>query len=142
MRSITGRLSLLLLAAPTLAVAAAAAPGTGLPLSAPVPGGVAVVCVGRASEPEPRVVFGGERVLVTRVGDTWRAVVGLPLGLKPGAHELEIDDGDGGRSLRFDVRAHKYGEQHVRLRDRRMVEPPKAVLARKAREHEIQLKAL
>lgn len=142
MRSITGRLSLLLLAVPTLAVAAAAdAPGAGLPLAASVPGGVAVVCVGRASEPEPRVVFGGERVLVTRVGDSWRALVGLPLGLKPGPHDLEIDDGDGGRSLRFEVRAHKYGEQHVRMRDRRMVEPPKAVLARIAREHEILLKA-
>jgi peptidase M23-like protein len=134
---------LFLSAVPAVALSAAPALGdTGLPVSAPVPGGVAVVCVGRASAPEPRVAFGGERVLVTRVGDSWRAIVGLPLALKPGEHELEIDDGDGARSrLRFEVLAHKYGEQHVRLRDRRMVEPPKADLVRIAREQQVLMKA-
>jgi peptidase M23-like protein len=131
-------------AVPVLALALGAAPSfadSGLPLSAPVPGGVAVVCLGRASAPEPRAAFDGRRVLVTRVGDTWRAVVGLPLALRPGEHALEVDDGDGGRSLRFQVVPHKYGEQHVKLRDRRMVEPPKAVLARIAREQQELLKA-
>jgi biotin carboxyl carrier protein len=127
---------------PALALAAAPAfAGTGLPVSAPVPGGVAVVCLGRASEPAPRVAFDGRRVLVARVGDTWRAVVGLPLALRPGEHALEVEDGDGGRSVRFSVAPHKYGEQHVKLRDRRMVEPPKAVLVRIAREQKTLLAA-
>jgi peptidase M23-like protein len=127
-----------------VALALAAAPcfaQTGLPLSAPVPGGVAVVCLGRASEPAPRAVFDGRRVLVARVGDTWRAVVGLPLATRPGEHALEVEDGEGGRSVRFAVAPHTYGEQHVKLRDRRMVEPPKAVLARIAREQQALLKA-
>ncbi|HEY6863173.1 MAG TPA: peptidoglycan DD-metalloendopeptidase family protein [Burkholderiales bacterium] len=129
---------------PLLAWALAAAPAfadTALPLSAPVPGGVAVVCLGRASEPAPRVEFDGRRVLVARVGDTWRAVVGLPLALAPGRHALEVEDGDGGRSVAFEVVPHKYGEQHVRLRDQRMVTPPKALLARIAREQETLLSA-
>jgi biotin carboxyl carrier protein len=127
-----------------LALALAAAPcfaQTALPLSAPVPGGVAVVCVGRASEPAPRVAFDGRRVLVARAGDTWRAVVGLPLATRPGEHALEVDDADGGRVVSFAVAPHKYGEQHVKLRDRRMVEPPKKVLARIAREQQALLKA-
>jgi hypothetical protein len=132
-------------ALPILVLAlAGAAPSfaeSSLPLSAPVPGGVAVVCLGRASEPAPRVAFDGRRVLVMRVGDTWRAVVGLPLALRPGGHALEVEDGDGGRSVGFEVVPHKYGEQHVRLRDRRMVEPPKSVLARIAREHDTLMKA-
>jgi peptidase M23-like protein len=129
---------------PVLASALAAAPSfaqTGLPLSAPVPGGVAVVCLGSASAPAPRAAFDGRRVLVTRVGDTWRAVVGLPLALRPGGYALEVDDADGGRVVSFAVAPHKYGEQHVKLRDRRMVEPPKAVLARIAREQRTLLAA-
>jgi biotin carboxyl carrier protein len=127
-----------------VALALAAAPclaQTALPLAAPVPGGVAVVCVGRASEPAPRVAFDGRRVLVARAGDTWRAVVGLPLAIRPGEHALEVDDADGGRVVSFAVAPHKYGEQHVTLRDRRMVEPPKKVLARIAREQQALLNA-
>jgi hypothetical protein len=126
-----------------LALAATvAASEIGLPVSAPVPGGVAVVCVGSASGPVPRVTFAGNRVLVARVGDTWRAVVGLPLALKPGPHEIVVQEGaDAARTLGFEVGAHAYGEQHVKLRDRRMVEPPKADLRRIAREQETILKA-
>jgi peptidase M23-like protein len=129
-----------LIVIPALVLAACAAQAA-LPVSAPVPGGVAVVCVGRTSDPAPRVVFGGRRVLVARAGDTWRAVIGLPLALRPGPHEIEIEDGASARSLRFQVGVHAYGVQHVRLRDRRMVEPPKADLERIAREQETLMKA-
>lgn len=123
-------------------VCAAPPPETVLPISSPVPGGVAVVCVGSASGPAPRAVFGGRRVMVARARDTWRAVIGLPLALKPGAHELKVEDGAGGeQTIRFEVGTHTYGEQHLKLRDRRMVEPPKADLARIAREQETLMKA-
>src|SRR5216684_1927057 len=97
-------LYLLALIAPALALAAAArAEENGLPLAAPVPGGVAVVCVGRAPDPAPRVVFDGQRVRVARLGDAWHAVVGLPLALKPGAHQLSVlEGGKGARTIRFD----------------------------------------
>src|SRR5258708_3355309 len=76
-----------------LTAAVSAAQGD-LPLAAPVPGGVAIVCVGRAPGPAPQVVFDGQRVLVARVGDVWQAVVGLPLALRPGAHVLSVLDGE------------------------------------------------
>jgi peptidase M23-like protein len=135
------RLCLIAWIVPSLATAASAQDAA-LPISAAVPGGVAVVCLGAASGPAPRVEFGGRRVLVARVRDTWRAVVGLPLALHPGPHELEVQGGaDGAQSVRFEVGAHDYGAQHVKLRDRRLVEPPAADLRRIAREQQTLAKA-
>src|SRR5258708_12959203 len=61
-----------------LAVAASAAQGD-LPLTAPVPGGVAIVCVGRAPGPAPQVLFDGHRALVPPVPHTSPATAPLPL---------------------------------------------------------------
>src|SRR5213595_2507438 len=103
----------------TLAVAVPASQGD-LPLTAPVPGGVAIVCVGRAPGPAPQVLFDGQRVLVARVGDIWHAVVGLPLALCPGAHELSVLDGERtARAIPFKVGKRAYETQHVTLANRR-----------------------
>src|SRR5713226_8634362 len=114
------RLHILALIAPGLALAVAArAAQSDLPLAAPVPGGIAVVCVGRAPDAAPQVVFDGQRVRIARVGDAWHAVVGLPLALKPGAHQLSVlEGGKGARTIRFDVRSHDYEAQHLTLADR------------------------
>jgi peptidase M23-like protein len=124
-----GRLALV---ACGLALAAAApAAEDDLPVAAPVPGGVAVICVGRAPEPAPQVTFDGRRVLVMRTGDDWRAVVGLPLSLKPGPHEVSVLQGEKGlRSIRFDVAAHRYDVQRLTLANLRQVEPEPADLLR------------
>ena len=116
----------------------AAAAQTDLPLSAPVPGGIAIVCVGRAASPAPLVKFEGQRVLVARVGDAWQAVVGLPLALKPGAHELAVVQAEKvERSVPFRVGTRKYDTQYVTLADRRQVEPEPEDLRRIAREHDL-----
>src|SRR5882672_10011207 len=117
-----------------LALAAAVSASQGdLPLTAPVPGGVAIVCVGRAPGPAPQVVFDGQRVLVARVGDVWQAVVGLPLALRPGAHELSVLDGDrSGRAISFKVGRRDYETQHLTLANRRQVEPEPEDLRRLA----------
>src|SRR5258708_17921622 len=117
--------------------AAARAEESGWPLGAPVPGGVAVVSGGRAPDPATGVVFDGQRVRVARVGDAWHAVVGLPLALKPGAHELSVLEGEkSAYTVRFDVRPHDYEAQHVTLADRRQVEPGPADRLRIARDQE------
>ncbi|HTF14910.1 MAG TPA: peptidoglycan DD-metalloendopeptidase family protein [Burkholderiales bacterium] len=129
--------------APGLALAAAISPSQGdLPLTAPVPGGVAIVCVGRAPGPAPQVVFDGQRVLVARVGDAWQAVVGLPLALRPGAHELSVLEGEtSARAIRFQVGRREYETQHVTLANRRQVEPEPEDLRRIAREQESLVRA-
>jgi len=130
--------------APGLALCAAAVSASQgvLPLTAPVPGGVAIVCVGRAPGPAPQVAFDGQRVLVARVGDVWHAVVGLPLALRPGAHELSVLDGETSvRTIRFDVGSRKYETQHLVLADRRQVDPAPEDLRRIAREQEALARA-
>src|SRR2546422_6198430 len=126
-----------------LALAAAVSASQGdLPLTAPVPGGVAIVCVGRAPGPAPQVVFDGQRVLVARVGDFWNAVVGLPLGLRPGAHELSVLEGErAARAIPFKVGRRDYETQHVTLANRRQVEPEPEDLRRIAREQESLVRA-
>src|SRR5438128_3327434 len=122
--------------------AAARAEENGLPLAAPVPGGVAVVCVGREPDAAPRVVFDGQRVRVARVGDAWHAVVGLPLALKPGAHRLSVLEGEkGARTIRFEVRSHDYETQHLTLADRRQVDHERADRLRIARDQESIVRA-
>src|SRR5207245_3347278 len=124
-----------------LTAAVSAAQGD-LPLAAPVPGGVAIVCVGRAPGPAPQVVFDGQRVLVARVGDFWNAVVGLPLGLRPGAHELSVLEGErAARAIPFKVGRRDYETQHVTLANRRQVEPEPEDLRRIAREQESLVRA-
>src|SRR2546427_9125367 len=124
-----------------LAAAASASQGD-LTLTAPVPGGVAIVCVGRAPGPAPQVVFDGQRVLVARAGDVWNAVVGLPLGLRPGAHELSVLEGERtARAIPFKVGRRDYETQHVTLANRRQVEPEPEDLRRIAREQESLIRA-
>jgi peptidase M23-like protein len=133
------RLRILIALAPGLALAqwAPAAP-YGMPLSAPVPGGIAIVCVGRAPDPAPLVKFEGQRVLVARVGGAWQAVVGLPLALKPGRHALLVVEGEQGeRKIPFRVGAREYAAQHVTLANRRQVEPEPDDLRRIAREQDL-----
>lgn len=126
-----------LIAASLVLAATATASESRLPLAEPVPGGVAVICVGRAPAPAPRAAFDGQRVLVARAGDTWQAVVGLPLALDPGQYELTVLDGEqSARMVPFEVREREYETQHLTLANKRLVEPRPADLVRIEREQE------
>jgi hypothetical protein len=133
---LSGALTGLALAAPV------SASQGGLPLTAPVPGGVAIVCVGRAPGPAPQVMFDGQRVLVARVGEVWQAVVGLPLALRPGAHQLSVLDAEStAREVPFKVGKREYETEHVTLANRRQVDPLPEDLRRIAREQESLVRA-
>ena len=133
-----GRIRILIVFASGLALAPCApASQAGLPLAAPVPGGIAIVCVSRAEGAVPQVMFEGQRVLVARVGDAWQAVVGLSLALKPGEHEIAVQGEKGERKIPFRVDPREYDTQHVTLANRRQVEPELDDLRRIAREQEV-----
>ncbi|MFP5504747.1 MAG: M23 family peptidase, partial [Gammaproteobacteria bacterium] len=111
------RITALLILALLPALAAA------LPRPESVPGGVAVIDLG-AGEQTPRAHYAGKRVLVTREGDRWYAVVGLPLAAAPGAHVLEVTRGDGTQQrLQFQVAAKEYETQRLVIKEKRKVEP-------------------
>ena len=130
--------SILVYVAPGLALMACAlAAESNLPLAAPVPGGVAVICVGHTADPPPKAMFDGQRVLVTRAGENWQAVVGLPLALRPGTHELSVVEAEkGSRKIPFDVQTRDYDAQRITLANQRQVDPEPADLLRVSREQE------
>ena len=111
------RFGLFVLAFPLLAHAS-------LPLSSNVPGGVAIIPLGSVSTSAetPQTWFGDQPVLVTSDHNQWYAVVGLPLDVAPGSHELRAKIGDETKSLDFVVNAKHYPEQHITLEDTSKIE--------------------
>lgn len=109
-----------------------------LPRESPVPGGIAIVPLTSDSQPEPVVHFAGDRVMVVRHDGRWLALVGLPLTLEPGPQVVTASDGRSAtREYPFTVKPKKYAEQHLTLKNQRMVEPTGEDLARIVREQAI-----
>ena len=114
----------------------------GLPDSAPVPGGVAIIQL-PASPATPRVRFQDKAVMVPHDTGTWTAVVGLPLGLQPGTHQLKITNASGQISTQdFVVADKRYQTQHITIKNKRMVNPEKRDMERISREQRRIRKAL
>jgi murein DD-endopeptidase MepM/ murein hydrolase activator NlpD len=115
-----------------------AAHAQGLPRESLVPGGIAIVPLAPDSESAPVAHFDGHRVMVARHDGRWEAVIGLPLDLAPGPQAVTVSDGPGKqREFPFTVHAKEYAEQHITLKNRRMVEPNAEDLARIARDQAI-----
>ncbi len=129
------RFSLFVLAVPLLAHA-------GLPASSNVPGGVAIIALGSSSatSAKPQTWLGDQPVLVTADHDQWYAVVGLPLDMTPGSHELNIKMGDETKVQSFVVNPKNYPEQFLTLQDKSKIELSAADLARAEREIAVIMK--
>jgi len=106
-------------------------------LNKPVPGGVAVIELGTGAQ-APKATYDGKPVLVVKEQETWRAIVGIPLTVKPGSQQRITADG---RQLAFAVVNKKYPEQHITLKNKRQVNPNPADLKRIENELAVQSKA-
>ncbi len=102
-------------------------------LHRPVPGGVAVVDLGTHPE-QPRARYKGRSVMVLQDQGRWIAVVGIPLKTPEGQQQLEVETAQGKERLAFDVGTRHYKEQHITLKNRRMVDPHPDDLKRIQRE--------
>ena len=105
-------------------------------LNKPVPGGVAVIELGTGAQ-APKATYDGKPVLVIKEQDTWRAIVGIPLKVKPGAQSIS----SGSRQLAFTVGNKQYPEQRITLKNQRQVNPNPADIKRIDNELAIQIKA-
>ncbi|MEW6177106.1 MAG: peptidoglycan DD-metalloendopeptidase family protein [Pseudomonadota bacterium] len=106
-------------------------------LNKPVPGGVAVIELGNGPH-APQARYQGKPTLVIREdGQRWIAIVGIPLSVKAGAQQLEVD----GRSTGFQVGNRDYRAQHITLKNQRQVNPNPADLKRIERELDEQTRA-
>jgi len=113
-----------------------------LPHADAVPGGVALVKIPRDSD-NIVVTFNRRPVLLTTSNGVLTAVVGLPLGTKPGNHELILQAADGRRTpVTFQVKAKHYASQHITLKNKRQVNPGKRDMVRIRKEQRRIRKAL
>lgn len=112
---------------------AALPPAHALPQEAAVPGGVALARLGDGAE-RPQAWFGDRRVAVVRDRAGWVALVGLPLSLAPGVHELRIVAAGNEETKPIRVAAKHYPLQRFSVPDHRKVEPPPEDLLRIERE--------
>lgn len=84
-----------------------AAQADGLPTEERVPGGLAVLDVGAASQPMPVVRYDGKPVLVLEQAQRWLALVGLPLAATVGSQQLLINE----QTLEFSIGDKAYATQ-------------------------------
>ncbi|MDH5784832.1 MAG: peptidoglycan DD-metalloendopeptidase family protein [Chromatiales bacterium] len=93
-----------------------------LPRESAVPGGIAIIDLGESAT-KPQASYENRKVLVTRYNQQWLALVGLSLSAKPGAHILNTTIAGEEGTLEFLVSEKKYEEQHITLKNKRMVNP-------------------
>lgn len=88
----------------------------------PVPGGTAAIMVGSRTT-APVVTADGHRVMVLRDGDQWVAVVGIALSAKPGPASIKVQDAGSTRTVTYQVGTKNYEAQHIKLANKRQVNP-------------------
>jgi murein DD-endopeptidase MepM/ murein hydrolase activator NlpD len=132
---------ILMLLAMALQTVAHAEGDIGRLLNHPVPGGVAVIELGKGSA-APEAVYLNNRVLVVRDSDRqWVAVVGIALKTPLGKQALQVQTAQSKRVVAFSVGPRTYREQHITLKNKNQVNPDPAQLKRFEREYLAQMSA-
>jgi murein DD-endopeptidase MepM/ murein hydrolase activator NlpD len=110
-------------------------PAAAAPRESRVPGGIAYVEVPGGKEP-PVVMYDGYRTAVIKRGESWVAVVGIPLAAKPGRHMLKVESSDGPTDVSFQILDKRYRTQNLTIKNERQVNPPPEDLARIEQEQQ------
>jgi murein DD-endopeptidase MepM/ murein hydrolase activator NlpD len=109
-------------------------PASAIPEQALVPGGIAIIDLD-SHTPETRITFDNRKTTVFRHENNWYALAGIPLSAKPGTYQFQIKQQDGStRIASVDVKAKKYKEQHLTIKNKRKVNPNKEDMERIAQE--------
>uniref|UniRef100_Q47AE9 Peptidase M23B n=1 Tax=Dechloromonas aromatica (strain RCB) TaxID=159087 RepID=Q47AE9_DECAR len=108
-----------------------------LPKNSAVPGGVAVIDLGPASQTTPTARWGEQPIAVVRDNGRWFALLGIPLDTLPGDLEIRISSGAATTTRQVAVQIKNYPEQRLTIKDKRKVEPNAEDLARIEREQKI-----
>ena len=91
------------------------------PRSEHVPGGIIKITID--SNDRPRAWFQDKPVLVTGNGNSWQAIVGIPLETVPGEHYLKVSQGNINTRYAFTVNGKDYETQYLTIKDKRRVNP-------------------
>ena len=116
-----------------------------LPRSNPIPGGIAIIELTENNKSAPKVHFNKKQVMVLadpkRPG-SWLAIVGIPLDTEAGSQHIVVQYEKEKRDVSFVVKKHKYKSQHIKMKNKRKVNPYKKDLDRIIKEKELSLAAL
>lgn len=114
-----------------------------LPTALPVPGGIAIIDLKPDFNHSSKVYFGKKRVLTREINNTWQAMVGLPLKIKPGTHKIKIINSSGKKQYHeFSVANKDYETRHITIKNKRMVSPTKKDIDRHYKERPLIIAAL
>jgi len=96
-----------------------------LPEHTAIPGGVAVIPLEKPSKNDvPVVTYKKRRAMVIKENDNWVAVVGIGLTAKTGRHSIKVKShGDIPYTQHFVVKPMKYKTQHLKIKNKRKVNP-------------------
>lgn len=112
-----------------------------LPQQALVPGGIALLQLPDYNK-DTRVLFNGKRVAVFPYKNSWFALAGINLKTTPGEYEFSIQRKDGiTLNTKVHIKAKKYAEQHLTIKNKRKVNPNKQDSLRIAAESKRKKKA-
>jgi murein DD-endopeptidase MepM/ murein hydrolase activator NlpD len=119
-----------------------AAPAVHLPRQSSVPGGVALIPLGAASE-RPVAQQGQVPLLVVGDPSAWTALVGIPLAAPAGPATIQVQiAGAATRRIDYEVKPKKYPEQRLRVAPGQVdLSPADQARYEREREHQRQVMA-
>jgi hypothetical protein len=104
----------------------------GIPVNANFPGGMVVINLNQNER--PMAWYDKKQVMVIGHSGHWKAIVGIPLGAKPGWHQINIKSSDGHSSYDFSVKDKEYQSQYLTIQNKRHVYPDTMDMERIHRE--------
>ncbi len=102
-------------------------------LHRPVPGGVAVIDLGTGAG-RPQAWYANRPVMVVQDQGHWLAIVGIPLKTPKGRQQITVQTARDRKRVSFEVGIRRYTEQHITLKNQRLVDPNPNDLERIRRE--------
>lgn len=113
------------------------------PTPNPVPGGIAKIELPAGTDSLSKVYFKKKRVLTRKVNDSWQALVGLPLKIKPGIHKIKVIFSPNKKKyVEFSIQDKDYETRHITIKNKRMVSPTKKDIERHYKEKPLMIAAL
>ncbi len=82
-----------------------------------------------------RITFNDRKTTIFNHQQSWYALAGIPLNTKPGTYQFSIKQQDGSSAVsKVDIKAKKYQEQHLTIKNKRKVNPNKQDVERISKE--------
>ncbi len=106
-----------------------------LPRESRVPGGIAIISIPGGVQ-APTAMLNDRRAAVIKSEKGWIAIVGIPLGMEPGEHQVKVNTGTKIVEVPFRVTEKNYRTQHLTIKNQRQVSPTPEDRKRIASERE------